>query len=71
MNLKKLSCVAILVLLIEANFSFANDDQPSRKSLAGPQGVLVLVEGIRPEAEDQGLAITAVQTDAELSSRSN
>jgi hypothetical protein len=66
MNLKKLSCAALLVLLIEANFAFANDDQPSRKSLAGLKGVTVLVEDIRPEAEDQGLTITAVQTDAEL-----
>jgi hypothetical protein len=66
MNLKKLSCVPLLALLGAATVAVANDDQPSRKSLAGLQGVFVLVEEIRPEAQDQGLTMTAVQTDAEL-----
>jgi hypothetical protein len=62
-------CLALLVLLSTANIAVALDIEATRKSLAGLTGVWVVVEPFAPEAELQGLTITAVRTDAELKLR--
>jgi hypothetical protein len=66
MNLNRLSWVVLLTLLGTTTRSFARDDEYTRKSLVGLQGVYVLVEPFESEVTRQGLTTAAVQTDAEL-----
>jgi len=56
----------LFVFLSSATILFGMDNEATRRSLGGLAGVRVVVEPFAPEAEMQGLTITAVRTDAEL-----
>jgi len=47
----------------------AQDTEGERATLAGLTGVYVLVEGMKPDAEKDGLARSTLQTDVELKLR--
>ena len=69
MNLKRASVASVLTALSTLSLALASDDEYSRKSLVGLQGVQVLVESLDPQVEQAGLTKAAIQTDVELKLR--
>lgn len=47
----------------------ADDTERSRRALRGLKGVGVVVDGLKPEVEQNGLTASAIQTDVELKLR--
>jgi hypothetical protein len=67
-SIKKPSVMALAFMLVHV--SPALSDWPhERASLAGLTGVTVVVEGMRPDAEREGLRQSTLQTDVELKLR--
>ena len=62
--------MAILITLICLDLSMAQTRDQQRDSLQGLQGVEVVIEGLRPDAETDGLSQEAIRTAVELILRS-
>jgi hypothetical protein len=62
--------IAILMALICLDVSMAQTRDQQRDSLQGLQGVEVVIESLRPDAETDGLSQEAIRTAAELILRS-
>jgi hypothetical protein len=64
--------LALLILLLSLGAitpAVAQDDETSRSSLKGLNGVKVVVEGLKPLEEQAGLTVADLQTDVELKLR--
>ena len=59
----------IVLFLFVAPIGHADDDEDSRRSLTDLKGVEVFIGPIPPEAEQNGLTKSAIQTDVELKLR--
>jgi hypothetical protein len=62
--------IAILMTLICLDLSMAQTRDQQRDSLQGLQGVEVVIESLRPDAETDGLSQEAIRTAVELILRS-
>ena len=63
----KMPCICFLALMVAlASPVLAGDSPFERATLAGLNGVHVLVEGMNPDVERDGLAKSTMQTDVEL-----
>src|SRR5438067_8523902 len=62
--------IAILMTLICLDLSMAQTRDQQRDSLQGLQGVEVIIESLRPDAETDGLSQEAIRTAVELILRS-
>jgi hypothetical protein len=62
--------IAILMALICLDVSMAQTRDQQRDSLQGLQGVEVVIESLRPDAETDGLSQEAIRTAVELILRS-
>ena len=62
--------MAILVTLVSFNLSLAQTREQQRESLRGLQGVEVVVEEIKPDAQEDGVSQEYIRTDVERILRS-
>ena len=63
--------MAMLIVLTCFDLSMAQTRDQQRESLRGLQGVEVVIEGIRPDAQSDGLSQEAIRAAVELILRSN
>ena len=57
---------AVVCMVVHISLVLAQDTRSQRATLAGLTGVNVLVEGMNPDVERDGLARSTLQTDVEL-----
>ena len=65
----KKRCIVLLVILgafiISVPYGHAQDDETTRSTLRGLQGIFVYVEPLDPQIEQSGLFKSQIQTDTE------
>jgi hypothetical protein len=59
----------VVLFLLSAPIAHASNNEFSQLSLKGLKGVAVIIEDLKPEIEQNGLTVTAIQTDVELKLR--